>query len=88
MFALQGEYADAAFSEVVSKSLANTVNFGEAIVLGRRCSVSHKPCMESYAVCAVRVYASSRWLIWSSNLPPHRQLPHKWSCLCMVLQGA
>ena len=34
--AVQGEYADAAFSEVVSKSLANTVNFGEAIVLGRR----------------------------------------------------
>jgi hypothetical protein len=39
---LQGEYADAAFSEVVSKSLANTVNFGEAIVLGRRCSLLHK----------------------------------------------
>ena len=36
--ASQGEYADAAFSEVVSKSLANTVNFGEAIVLGRRCA--------------------------------------------------
>ncbi len=51
---LQGGYADAAFSEVVSKSLANTVNFGEAIVLGRRCHVLHKSC--SLATCALCIY--------------------------------
>ena len=87
MYALQGEYADAAFSEVVSKSLANTVNFGEAIVLGRRCSISAQIMMPGYVCylhphnCTLIDKAVSDATIPSAS--PRPAGPH----LCVVLQG-
>lgn len=39
----QGDYAEAAFGEVVAKSLQNVAMFGEAIVHGRRCHCPPPP---------------------------------------------
>lgn len=100
----EGDFAEAAFTDVVASSLVNVSQFGEAIVLGRRCNplttVAANKSFESYqtnavhfiCACVLLCNASKRllhtFMVTVCCLLTMQTLEGHWTTVACCMQGA